>query len=237
MVMKGQINMNQCIYILAFCALFLLSFPSFAQDEEPAQDVQENAYTPPKFDLAEYESSGEPYQDAFCEFRITFPQEPEVRYRCEDEEKTRCYNEATFTKVFDLASSLRVRAICNPVSADVKDAYSGEVMQKTLVKLTEKTVTKTFDTSFGEEESFKIASLVGEGMMGRTPSLFVAQLWIGTQSAFSIEAELVGEQLEEPDLMFSKILKSAHYTGVAETEETEGNTETNKEESDKKPNE
>lgn len=158
------------------------------------------------------------YIPDFCEFSIKFPEDPYKSHRCENpdaekKEDKRCYDQISYTKVFDMSSTVNFRIICNPVSEKVIKDYSGEVMQATLRAMTKRSVVDTFDTSFREEENYKQAGLVGEGKVGKLATVYIAQLWIGKQSAFSVEAELIGEASEAPDKMFSDILKSVEYRG------------------------
>ena len=155
------------------------------------------------------------YAPDHCEFTITFPDEPYTTQRCDDQGE-RCYNQISYTQVFDLQSTVNFRVLCNPIDAGIIDSYSGEVMQGTLRAMTKRAVVETFDTSFREEDNYKQAGLVGQGTSGKLPTLYIAQLWIGKKSAFSVEAELIGEASAEPDKMFSDILKSVGMKDMAE---------------------
>lgn len=171
----------------AFCLLAMTGIAN-AQDKEPST-----------------------YSPEFCEFSITFPDTPYKTSRCEDGDENRCYDQMSYTQVFDLSSTVNFRVICNEVGEDVRKSYDGEVMQATLRAMTDKSVVKTFETSFREEEKYKQAGLVGEGKVGRTPTIYIAQLWIGDTSAFSVEAEIIGAAGEEADTLFSDILRSVQY--------------------------
>lgn len=152
------------------------------------------------------------YAPEFCEFSITFPEDPYKTRKCDDEAaEKRCYQQISYTRVFDMASTVNVTAICNPVGEDIRKEYSGDVMKATLRAMTRDNVVEAFDLSFREEEGYKQAGLVGEGKMGQTPTLYIAQLWIGEKSAFSLEAELIGAENEVADGLFSEILKSVKY--------------------------
>ncbi len=154
---------------------------------------------------------GHLYSPDYCEFGITFPEEPYINKKCDEGGK--CYQQVSYTKVFNMSSTVNFKVICSEINADVRQSYSGAVMEATLKAMTENTLVQTFDTSFREEEQYKQAGLVGEGKVGQMPTIFIAQLWIGDQSALSVEAELIGEAAEAPDQMFSNILKSALYLG------------------------
>ena len=151
------------------------------------------------------------YSPDFCEFSVTFPDEPYKTERCDDPEKKKCFEQTSYTQVFDLSSTVNFRVVCNKIDESVRKTYSGEVMQKTLQAMTKGTVVKTFDTSFREEDGYKQAGLVGEGKVGRLPTIYIAQLWIGDSSAFSVEAELIGSDSHDADVLFSEVLKSVHF--------------------------
>lgn len=157
-------------------------------------------------------AEGYTYSPDYCDFAVTFPAEPVVERQCDDAEETRCYQEISFTKVFEFSSTMRFRVICSPINQEIMQSYSGQIMQETLKALTDKEVIETYETSFAEEENFKQANLIGEGQMGVMPTLFIAQLWISENSAFSIEAELVGGEDEKADAAFSDVLKSISYS-------------------------
>lgn len=167
------------------------------------------------------------YSPEFCEFAVTFPDEPYKTRRCDDEAETKCYDQISYTQVFEMSSTVNFRVICNPVGESVRQSYDGDVMQATLRAMTDRSVVKTFETSFREEETYKQAGLVGEGKVGRTPTIYIAQLWIGSASALSVEAELIGEPSDAADQLFSEILKSVGFVDKSEkpAEETEGEEE------------
>jgi len=146
------------------------------------------------------------YSPDFCEFSVTFPSEPYKSRKCES--KDRCFDQISYTQVFDMASTVNFRVICNPVGQEVLDAYSPEVMKATLKAMTKQSVVQEFNTSYRDEKTYKQAGLVGEGLSGRTPTIYIAQLWIGKTSAFSVEAELIGEPMADADELFRDVLAS-----------------------------
>lgn len=141
-----------------------------------------------------------------CEFAMDFPSAPTVAEACDDEDT--CYQEYSFTHVFNMQATVNITARCNPVTPAMVDRYTGDVMQATLKAVTKDTVVETFDTFYSEHDTHKLAGLVGEGQSGMLPSLFIAQLWIGKTSALAVEAELIGEPSEKADTMFGDILRS-----------------------------
>lgn len=196
-------------HFLLILLLLFTPLPVFAQDEE----------TPAAEEEAQEEEAADPsltYSPDYCEFSVTFPDAPYTSRRCEDEEKTRCYEQISYTQVYELSATVNFRIICNPVDESLYEDYSAQVMEATLRAMTKDSVVKEFNSAFREEDGFKQAGLVGEGKVGRMPMIYLAQLWIGKQSALSIEAELIGEAHNAADTLFSDILKTIHYSGVKE---------------------
>ena len=152
------------------------------------------------------------YSPTTCEFEITFPEEPYTVRRCEDENNLKtCYDLVSYTKVYQLDATVNFRVICNPIDDSVYDEYSAEVMKLTLKAMTKDSVVEEFESSFREEENYKQAGLVGEGHVGRTPTIYIAQMWMGKKSVLSVEAELIGEPMEGADTLFSDVLKSVRF--------------------------
>ena len=209
--------------MLRLLALFLL-LPTlaFAQDE-----VTDTSST---------------YSPDFCEFSVTFPSDPYKSRRCEKEASGKCFDLVSYTQVYEMSSTVNFRVICNPIGQEIKDAYTPEVMKATLRAMTKQSVVQTFNTAFREEETYKQAGLVGEGLVGRTPTIYVAQLWIGEKSSLSVDAELIGEPMEGADTLFSDVLKSVGVKREVSEEEAsedeeEDSEEVSEEEKETKPTE
>jgi len=151
------------------------------------------------------------YSPEKCQFSVTFPGEPYTTKRCDDENKNKCYNQTSYTKVFDMQATVNFRVICNPIGQDVYDNYSAEVMEATLRAMTDKNTIKTYDTSYRDSNGYKQAGLVGEGLVGKMSTIYIAQLWIADGSALSVEAELLGDANDKADVMFKDVLKSIHF--------------------------
>ena len=192
----------------AFALLAMTVMSALAQDEEAQTKKEQPAEEP----------QGHTYSPDFCEFSVTFPSAPYAARRCEDEGKDRCYDLVSYTQVYEMSSTINFRIICNPIDSAVYDEYSAEVMQATLRAMTRKTVVEEYNSGFREGDGYKQAGLAGAGKVGRTPMIYIAQLWIGKQSAFSVEAELIGEAHETADQAFSDILKTVRYSGVKDVE-------------------
>jgi len=166
------------------------------------------------------EQASSTYSPEFCEFSIEFPSEPYTSRRCEDAAEKRCYDQVSYTQVFEnLSSTVNFRVICNAIDENVIESYSGEVMEATLRAMTKRSVVNTYDTSFREEERYKQAGLVGEGKVGKLSTLYIAQLWIGERSAFTVEAELIGEAAPAPDELFRDVLRSVVLKGEQEQDD------------------
>lgn len=191
-ILRHQANrslLSQGIQVLAFLLFTLLLIPSLAHAEETEPKKHE-------------------YLPEYCDFNIDFPEDPYTTRRCEDDTQDKCYDQISYTRVYDMTTTVNFRVICNAVNKDIIDQYSGEVMVATLKAMTQRSVVQEFNTSFTEEEKYKMAGLVGEGQTGRTPTIYIAQLWISDKSAFSVEAELIGDINDEADQMFSTVLRS-----------------------------
>lgn len=177
-----------------------------AAPEEKAVEADSGEKIPEK-------TEGVTYSPDFCEFAVTFPSAPYTAQRCDDVDKEKCYNLVSYTQVYALTSTVNFRIICNPINKEVAKQFTPEVMKTTLHAMTRDSVVKEFDTSFSDQEQYKQAGLVGEGKVGRTSTIYLAQLWIGEQSALSVEAELIGDVHPESDKIFSDVLKSIHFSG------------------------
>ena len=168
--------------------MLLLAYSAIAEDETPVT-----------------------YSPAPCDFSVTFPSSPYTARKCDDEDKTKCYDMTSYTKVYDMASTVNFRVICNKIDESVYKHYSAEVMEATLRAMTNRTVVQTFDTTFRTEDNYKQAALIGEGQSGILSTIYIAQLWIGHGSALSVEAEMIGEAHDDADKLLSDVLKSVHY--------------------------
>ncbi|MGB4106918.1 MAG: hypothetical protein WBK55_03885 [Alphaproteobacteria bacterium] len=204
--------------------LLLLTFNAMAEDKTPS------TYSPPT-----------------CDFSVTFPSSPYTTRKCDDADNKKCYDMVSYTKVYDMESTVNFRIICNPIDESVYTQYSAEVMEATLRAMTNRSVVKTYDTSFRTEDGYKQAGLVGEGQSGTLSTIYIAQLWIGHASALSVEAEMIGGEHDDADKLLSEILKSVHYLSDEErkaklpggdnVKKDEGKTEeeTKKEETKEEP--
>ncbi|MCB1562799.1 MAG: hypothetical protein KDJ75_04425 [Alphaproteobacteria bacterium] len=163
------------------------------------------------------------YAPEHCEFAVTFPSEPYTSRRCDDVAREKCYDLVSYTQVYAMTSTVNFRIICNPIDKDVAKQFTPDIMKTTLKAMTRESVIKEFDTSFREATGYKQAGIVGEGQVGRTPTVYLGQLWIAEHSALSVEAELIGEPHPEADKIFSEVLKSVHFKSETEPPAEETN--------------
>lgn len=196
-----------------------------SDDVAPAPQVQEQPrdYQPP----APSEMT-QIYSPEHCEFKVGFPSAPMIKERCDGGESgTECYEQVNFTQTFGIDATVNIRVICNKIGQDIKDKYDRQIMVATLEAMTKEHVVDKFETTYYEDDDkrYRLAGLVGEGKVGLIPSIFVAQMWLGQKSAFSIEAEIVGDAFEEPDTLFRDIMRSVQYREQAAEPEKEKEAE------------
>ncbi len=151
------------------------------------------------------------YSPPACDFSVTFPSSPYTARKCDEADEKKCYDMTSYTKVYDMASTVNFRVVCNAIDDSIYKHYSAEVMEATLRAMTNRSVVQTFDTTYRTEDNYKQAALIGEGKSGVLPTIYIAQLWIGHGSALSVEAEMIGEAHDDADKLLSDVLKSVHY--------------------------
>ena len=191
-------------WVLAFAAIATLgtAAPTLAQDESATTATTEQ--TAPAAPV----SMPHVYAPDYCEFKVAFPEEPYKTRRCDSETQTKCVDQISFTQFFDMASTVNFRVMCSPLSEGVVKEYDEEVMKATLRALTKQNVDMEHNIGYREGDNYKQAALVGEGTSGRTPMIYIAQMWLGEHSSFTVEAELIGNAHDEADVLFRDILRS-----------------------------
>tara|TARA_X000001036_G_C20676820_1_gene804495 strand:+ start:311 stop:904 length:594 start_codon:yes stop_codon:yes gene_type:complete len=189
------------LYLFAiFTLCFSYSYSAIAADQAAEQSQEK---------VAEKEDTSHRYAPDFCDFEVTFPDEPDTKEQCND--KDQCYDRLSFTKVYGITASVNFRFICNPISESVYDDYGEKIMMTTLRSMTLRTVAKELNGTFREDDKFKQAAIVGEGIVGRTPMIYIAQMWIGKNSAMTVEAELIGDEHQDAEKLFTDILRTIHH--------------------------
>lgn len=239
---------KRALPLLAATLLFIA--PSFAQDAAPqpapAPELQleqleldhlramqtGNAPTPSEQELVEVpppQQLGHTYAPEYCEFSTAFPAEPYLEQHCDGGESgTECYDAVSYTQTFDLAATVFMKVICNPIGEDIKNKYTQEVMVKTLEAMSKDEIKETIQTSYraDEQNRYRMAGLVAEGSQGVTPSIFIAQMWLGDTSALTVEAELIGEPYVEADALFRDLLQSIAYKAEIQEKAAQDGNET-----------
>lgn len=159
------------------------------------------------------------YSPEYCNFQITFPEEPHKARRCEDNSEDRCYDLISYTQTYEVHASVNFRVICNPIEPGVREKYTESVAKASVRAMAEKSGLKDYRTSFRKEAVYSQAGLVGEGVSGAQPKIYISQLWVGETSVMSVEGELVGAALEDADRLFAEVMRSVRLKQKSEKEE------------------
>jgi hypothetical protein len=199
-MMKNNFFIRAARWIPACAAMTALLFFGTAYAKDKKKDKEPVPETP-----------GYHYAPPGCDFRIDFPGEPFQAKRCDPDDSSKCNAVTSFTHVFALDATVNFNVTCNPPEKNMYDHYSGEVMKETLIALVGKGKLDKYETDFQQFPEAKQASLLGTGKSGNSEKIYIAQLWIGHQSVFTVEGELIGEQTDDADKMFADILRSIRY--------------------------
>lgn len=176
------------------------------KDEKPAAEKKADAAA--EAAGAEEEDTSYRFAPDFCDFEITLPEEPTTMQKCLGDGG--CFNVNSYTMVYDLQTTVDVSVTCNPSTPAAFDKYNEAVMRAALAGMVENRNLETHEVRFMEDKKTKTksAALSGAGTTGRQEKIYTAQLWIGPNSVFTIQAELVGGAHAEADKSFSDILSS-----------------------------
>ncbi|MCB9991655.1 MAG: hypothetical protein H6867_09875 [Rhodospirillales bacterium] len=153
------------------------------------------------------------YSPEGCEFQITFPSEPQVTRRCHDKVADKCALMTSYTEVISLDATLNFYVSCRSSEKNYREDFSPDLMRTSLLARPDVDRLEVYDINFQESDQAVMGSLLGAGPSpnGNDPMIYVAQLWVGDASVFSLEAELIGPQSEEADQHFANILRSLHH--------------------------
>lgn len=213
---------------LRYTALLLLFMTFAALPAMAADDTQTKTVTPTADGNYVFSPEG-------CEFQVTFPSEPHRVQRCDTDNPESCHTVTNFTHVFGLDATVDIRVTCNKAEPQMYERYSGDVMKTTLEAMVGKNKLDEYESHFNDTGKVKQAALIGAGTSGNSNKIYMAQLWIGQTSVFSIEGELIGGPFEAADNMFSDILKSATLKQGEQEESTEENKGDDEDQEDEKP--
>lgn len=147
------------------------------------------------------------YAPDYCDFEITFPDDPYTSKRC-PEGTGKCYDLTGYTMVYDLSTTVEVSVTCIPSSPANYNRYNDRVIKAALNGMVERAGVTNFNINTKEYDDMRQGSLIGTGKYGRQKRVYNAQLWIGQNSVFTVEAKLTGRSHREADTVFGNILDS-----------------------------
>ncbi len=146
------------------------------------------------------------YAPDFCDFEITFPEQPAIAKKCLPEGQ--CYDVNSYTMVYDLQTTVDVSVTCNPSTPEAYEHYTDSVMKAALAGMVEERNLTKHEMKFNQYETTKNAAISGVGTTGMQEKLYTGQLWVGQNSVFTVQAELVGSAHHVADKSFGEILAS-----------------------------
>ncbi len=194
-LMIGRHNMRILqLSLLALSILITMTSHAQSEDEQPKK------------------MEGTVYSPEYCSFSAQFPEEPFIGKKCETEAEESCYNLISYTKVFEaLSASINFEIICNPSTPEFFTQFTEDVMKRTVKEMTKDAVVESYEVMTREDVNYRQASLVGQGKKGLYDTIYIVQIWLTEGSIMSVQAEMSGEQSEEADELFAKILGSIGY--------------------------
>lgn len=207
-----QAKRSNLLWIAASLALLAMTGigPSYAAEDEKKADTEKAVEKADADTASGDEEADKSYRFApdFCDFEITLPEEPTVMQKCLGD--SGCFDVHSYTMVYDLQTTVDVSVTCNPSTPVAFGKYNEAVMRAALAGMVENRNLETHEVRFMEDNKTKTksAALSGTGTTGRQEKIYTAQLWIGQNSVFTIQAELVGGAHEVADKSFSDILSS-----------------------------
>lgn len=159
--------------------------------------------------ISENNNSGYIYSPEGCDFQVLFPQEPFNTRRCHPDFPDQCDIMTSFTKVFELDSTLTFYVSCSPLPQGEYNQFNADVMRTLLIARGGNRL-ETKETAYNEVDDVKMASVIGAGDAnnGTDILLYISQIWVSETSLFTIEGELVGNGNPDADQAFANILRS-----------------------------
>lgn len=211
----GENVMNILRLLPLLAVVLMISAPAFAQDEAPAAPEKtaeapapEKAAEAPKAEEKDAPKKAEAkYGPDYCDFEITFPEEPYKNKRCPDGGAA-CYDIMSYTMVYDFKTTVDVSVNCAPSTPENFARYNEEAMRTALQGMAGRNNIENPNINYGEHDGIRQASLSGSGKAGKQDKIFTSQLWVGPNSVFTVQAELIGVEHDKADKSFTDILKS-----------------------------
>lgn len=200
---NGQNNMMKLLRVLLLILTF--STPVMAQEKAKEATSTENSTGQAQLDTPQYSPD-------YCQFTANFPEEPYITHKCNGEGMETCFDLISYTRVFDLSTTITVEIICNPSTSEMYKEFNPQVMEDTVRAMTKDTVIEAYEIKGIQEDEYRQTGLLGRGRKGLNDTIYIAQLWVANNSIMSVEAELIGEQSDESDEIFAQILRGIGYT-------------------------
>ncbi len=208
--------MTKTLSLLLTLSMMALPGTTFAQDDAapaeestPEQGITAEDAAKMEADLkkAEEDLAARTYAPDYCDFEIVFPEPPFTARRCPPEQET-CYQVTSYTMVYDLSTTVDVSVSCMPSTPENMARYNERVMSTALEAMVGRKFIREYNINYDEREMTKQATLTGTGETGRQGKIYTAQLWVGPNSVFTVQAELIGGEHAEGDEVFKDILNS-----------------------------
>lgn len=151
------------------------------------------------------------YAPKNCEFKVNYPEQPSLAEACNPEDPKDCYEVSNFIQVLAMDSSIRINSTCNNAEPGMLERYNGDVMEYTLGTMAKQRVDE-FETGFNDHGIAKQAVVLGnQKVTEESEGVYMAQLWIGKRSVFTIEGQITGVASAEADRIFSSIFQSIRH--------------------------
>ncbi len=201
------------IVVLYFGAIILITavagmtpFMSQARAEDKKEEKKEEKTEEAL--AAEEKEKASRFAPDFCDFEITFPEPPVVQQKCLPDGG--CFDVNSYTMVYDLQTTVDVTVTCNPSTPDAYEEYNEGVMKAALSGMIDNKNLTSHEVRYQtlKDQKVKNAALTGAGITGRSEKIYSGQLWIGPNSVFTVQAELIGSAHTDADKSFRDILAS-----------------------------
>jgi hypothetical protein len=206
-------------YALLLLTAATFSLSAFAQDAkvtEPKTAVKaeetNRSEKATDADTKKVEDRSSTYAPDFCDFEITFPEAPLKAMKCLAD-NNQCYELNSYTMVYDLQTTVDVSVTCNPSTPAAYERYNESVIKAALAGMVSDRNLDNHTVNFSQEKDYRNAALLGTGKTGRQDKIYSAQMWIGKNSVFTVQAELIGSAHPDADKTFGDVLKSIQVKG------------------------
>lgn len=198
------------VFCIVGTALWIPAFAgtTMAEDKKAEEPKEEAKAETENDDDTKADVASSRFAPDFCDFEITFPEAPIVAQKCVPD--SGCFEVHSYTMVYDLQTTVDVSVTCNPSTPDAYKQYSEGVMKAALAGMVEDKGLTSHEVRYQtlKDEQVKNAAITGAGMTGRSEKIYSGQLWIGPNSVFSVQAELIGSAHTDADKSFGDIMAS-----------------------------